>query len=115
MKSPKPRIKVTCITHRNNPILRGALGGTSPGKLNETSRSTSVSYSAMAWQLLDLIGAPGVTDVWVPETGVTANIRVQIHKMYRGHAKQVAAALWGVLEVRRSLSSTSSSEINESD
>lgn len=95
MKSPKPRIKVTCISHRNNPILRGALEGTSPGKLNETSRSTSVSYSAMAWQLLDLIGVPGVTDVWVPETGVTANIRVQIHKMYRGHAKQVAAALWG--------------------
>ncbi len=94
-KSPKPRIKVACITHRNNPILRGALEGTSPGKLNETSRSTAVSYSAIAWQLLDLVGVPGVTNVWVPEMGVTANIRVQIHKMYRGHAKQVAAALWG--------------------
>ena len=30
-KSPKPTIRVTAITHRNNPILRGTIEGSLPG------------------------------------------------------------------------------------
>jgi 4-hydroxy-3-polyprenylbenzoate decarboxylase len=47
----------------------------------------------MAWQYLEEAGVPNVTGVWRgkwPEL-----LRIQIRKSHRGHAQQVAAALWG--------------------
>jgi 4-hydroxy-3-polyprenylbenzoate decarboxylase len=47
----------------------------------------------MAWHYLEQAGVPNVTGVWRgkwPEL-----LRVQIRKSHRGHAQQVAAALWG--------------------
>jgi 4-hydroxy-3-polyprenylbenzoate decarboxylase len=47
----------------------------------------------MAWHYLEQAGVPNVTGVWRgkwPET-----MRVQIRKSHRGHAQQVATALWG--------------------
>ena len=36
-RSPKSAIRVTCITHRKDPILRGAIEGTMPGSYSENS------------------------------------------------------------------------------
>nr|WP_264073238.1 UbiD family decarboxylase domain-containing protein [Mycobacterium gordonae] len=51
--------------------------------------------SAIAWNLLETSGIGGITGVWMSPVSNGTNIVVQIHKTYRGHAQQVAAALWG--------------------
>lgn len=93
--SPKPVMEVTCITHRDDPILRGALEGARPGFPSEDSLLCAYSWSAIAWNMLERNGVDGVMDVWMPPVATGANIVVQIRKRYRGHAQQVANALWG--------------------
>lgn len=91
--TPKHALRVECITHRNDPIFHGCLTGASPGRTNEGTTWTPAAFSAMAWQYLEQAGVPNVTGVWRgkwPEL-----LRVQIRKSHRGHAQQVAAALWG--------------------
>lgn len=95
MASPKPRIKVECITFRNDPILRGALEGTSPGRWAESAHFASAGFCAVAWNFLESVGVPNILDVWSPPVTDSTNIRVKIRKIYRGHAKQIANALWG--------------------
>jgi 4-hydroxy-3-polyprenylbenzoate decarboxylase len=92
-KAPKHVIKVECVTFRDDPIFNGVLTGASPGRLNEGIFWTPASLSAVAWQGLEDVGVPNVCGVWRkywPEV-----LRIQIKKIYRGHAKQVANALWG--------------------
>jgi 4-hydroxy-3-polyprenylbenzoate decarboxylase len=93
--SPKPVLRVTCVTHRNDPILRGALEGARPGFPSEDSLLCCYSWSAIAWNMLEDAGVAGVNDVWMPAVSTGTNIVVQIRKMYRGHAQQAACALWG--------------------
>lgn len=86
----RPVIKVQCITHRNDPILRGTLEGMDHENPNEDSSMLVISLSAIAREILESQGVPGVLEVSaVPIT------LVRIRKMFRGHAKQVASALWG--------------------
>jgi 4-hydroxy-3-polyprenylbenzoate decarboxylase len=90
---PKHTIRVECITYRNDPIFTGCLTGSSPGKTNEGTTWTPATFSAVAWNYLEQGGVPNVLGVWRgkwPE-----NMRVQIRKTHRGHAQQVAMALWG--------------------
>ena len=92
-KVPKHALRVECITHRNDPIFHGCLTGASPGRTNEGTTWTPATFSAMAWLYLEQAGVPNVVGVWRgkwPEL-----MRVQIRKSHRGHAQQVAAALWG--------------------
>jgi 4-hydroxy-3-polyprenylbenzoate decarboxylase len=92
-KTPKHAIRVECVTHRDDPIFHGCLTGASPGRTNEGTTWTPATFSAMAWLYLEQAGVPNVTGVWRgkwPEL-----LRVQIKKSHRGHAQQVAAALWG--------------------
>ena len=93
--SPKPVLKVTAITHRDKPILRGALEGARPGFPSEDSLLCAYSWSAIAWTMLEDAGVAGVTDVWMPPVNTGVNIVIQIRKQYRGHAQQAATALWG--------------------
>lgn len=92
--SPKPVVKVSCITHRDDPIMRGALEGARPGFPSEDLPTFCHSWSAIAWNLMEDLGVSGVTDVWIPPVTSGTHIIVQIHKNYRGHAQQVASALW---------------------
>ncbi len=94
-RSPKSAIRVTCITHRKNPILRGTIEGTMPGSYSENSVTSSVMRAATAWNVLDRAGVPGITDVWCPPVQAGVNVVVQVKQSYRGVAKQVANALWG--------------------
>jgi 4-hydroxy-3-polyprenylbenzoate decarboxylase len=94
-RSPKPAIRVTCITHRTDPILRGTIEGSMPGSFSENGMCSSIMRAATAWNVLDRAGVPGVTDVWCPPVQAGVNTLVQIKQSYRGQAKQVANALWG--------------------
>lgn len=86
----RPVINVSCITHRNDPIFRGTLEGMDHSNPNEDSSILVIGLSAIAKNILESQGVPGILEVSaVPITFV------KIKKMFRGHAKQVAAALWG--------------------
>lgn len=89
-KRKRPVIKVDCITHKNDPIYRGTLEGMKPGYRNEDSFMYAVSLSALTKNILEDQGIPGIMDVYASTTTY-----VKIKKFYRGHAKQIAAALWG--------------------
>jgi 4-hydroxy-3-polyprenylbenzoate decarboxylase len=94
-QSLKHRVKVTCITHRNNPIFRGTLEGTMPKMLSENAIMSSVQRAALAWNVLERAGVPGVTDVHCPPANNGTTLIIQLHQTYRGQAKQAAAAIWG--------------------
>jgi len=94
-RSPKSGIRVTCITHRKDPILRGTIEGTMPGSYSENSVTSSIMRAGTAWNVLDRAGVPGITDVWCPPVHAGVNCVVQVKQSYRGVAKQVANALWG--------------------
>ncbi|HEY3640035.1 MAG TPA: UbiD family decarboxylase [Xanthobacteraceae bacterium] len=94
-RSPKPTIRVTAITHRNDPILRGTIEGCLPGSYSENAVGSSIMRAATAWNVLDRSGVPGITDVWCPPVQAGINILVRMQQSYRGQAKQAANALWG--------------------
>jgi len=94
-QGPKHVTKVTCITHRDNPIFRGTLEGTLPKMLNENSVMSSVQRAGVAWNVLERAGVPGVTDVHCSPANNGTTVFIQLHQTYRGQAKQAAAALWG--------------------
>jgi len=86
----RPVINVQCITHRDDPIFRGTLEGMDHKNPNEDSSMLVISLAAVTKEILESQGIPGIIEVSaVPIT------LVRIKKMYRGHAKQIAAALWG--------------------
>ena len=94
-RSPKPTIRVTCITHRNDPILRGTIEGSMPGSFSENAMCSSIMRSGTAWNVLDRAGVPGVTDVWCPPVQAGINLLIRMKQSYRGQAKQAANAIWG--------------------
>src|SRR5437867_3067104 len=91
----RPTMQITCITHRTDPIFQGCLEGTLPGSYSENSVMSSTQRAAIAWNILNGAGIPGIRDVWVPPITNGVNIHVQITKHYQGQPKQIAAALWG--------------------
>ena len=90
----RPTIKVTAITHRNQPIFRGTLEGSLPGASGENSHISAVFRAAIARTTLETAGVPGILDVYVHPVTNGTNIVVQIQKSSQGHPKWVAAALW---------------------
>ena len=94
-KSAKPTARITCITHRDNPILRGTVEGSLPGSFSENAICSSIMRSATAWNVLDRAGVPGVMDVFGPPVHAGINLNVSIKQIYRNQAKQVANAIWG--------------------
>lgn len=94
-RSPKPTVRVTCITHRDDPILHGAIEGSLPGSYSENAVCSSIIRSATAWNVLDRAGVPGITDVFCPPVHAGINLLVRMQQSYRGQAKQAANAIWG--------------------
>jgi 4-hydroxy-3-polyprenylbenzoate decarboxylase len=95
LPTPRPAMKITCITHRRDPIFNGSLEGTLPGSYSENSVMSSVQRAAIAWNILTGAGIPGILDVYAPPITNGVNIRIKIKKHYQGQPKQIAAALWG--------------------
>ena len=94
-RAPRHSIRVTAITHRNNPIFRGTVEGTLPKMLNENSIMSSVQRAALAWNILERSGVPGITDVHCPAANNGTTLIIQMRQRYRGQAKQAAMAVWG--------------------
>ena len=94
-RTPKHTARVTCITHRDDPIFRGTVEGALPYSYAENAIMSSIQRSATAWNALERAGVPGVTDVFGMPIHAGVNMAVQIRQTYRGQAKQVASALWG--------------------
>ncbi|MCH8858875.1 MAG: UbiD family decarboxylase [Proteobacteria bacterium] len=94
-RSPKPAARITCITHRNDPILRGTIEGSMPGSYSENAVCSSIMRAATAWNVLDRAGVPGITGVWCPPVQAGINVFVRMKQSYRNQAKQAANALWG--------------------
>ena len=94
-QGPKHVTKVTCVTHRKDPIYRGTLEGTLPKMLNENSVTSSIQRAGVAWNVLERAGVPGITDVHCAPANNGTTLMIQMHQTYRGQAKQAAAAIWG--------------------
>ena len=94
-RSPKPTIRVTAITHRDDPIFRGCIEGALPGSYSENAVCSSIMRAATAWNVLDRAGVPGITDVWCPPVHAGINLLIRMKQSYRGQAKQAANAVWG--------------------
>lgn len=88
-------IKVECITHRHDPIFRGTITGSLPGSYCENSTISSIQRSAIAWNILESSGIPGVLDVYIHPVTTGTTACVKIRKSYQGQAQHIAAALWG--------------------
>jgi len=91
----KHTTRITAITYRNGCIHRGTLEGTMPKLYNENSIVSSVQRAAVAWNVLERAGVPGVTDVHCPAANNGTTLMIQLNQTYRGQAKQAAAAIWG--------------------
>ena len=94
-RAPKPTIRVTAITHRSEPILRGTIEGALPGSYSENAMTSSIMRAGAAWNVLDRAGVPGITDVWCPPVHAGINLLIRMQQSYRGQAKQAANAIWG--------------------
>ena len=86
----RPVVEIKCITHRNDPIYRGALVGTAGHTPNELGVLMSNMMAAVLWNYLDNAEIPGMLDL-----AAGFMIAVKIHKTYQGQPRQIAAALWG--------------------
>ena len=89
-RSLRPVFKVNCMTFRNDPIFQGTITGL---PTTEDHVVTSVSHSALMWDLLDE-RMVGVTGVNADPSTAYANIIVQIDNSYYGQVHQVAANIW---------------------
>ncbi len=96
VRQPRPVIHVECITHRDAPIFPGYGEGNSPGRYTEYRYWGAPCLSAIIWKSLEDVGVSSITGVWASRVACPTNIRISIDKIYRGQAKQVAAALWGL-------------------
>jgi 4-hydroxy-3-polyprenylbenzoate decarboxylase len=94
MPSPKPVIKVTAITYRDQPVFRAGMEGCRPGFPSEDMGILNTSLAAVLMNSMEDVGILGVTDLWFPPTSSGTHVIVQIDKQHRGHAQQVASALW---------------------
>jgi 4-hydroxy-3-polyprenylbenzoate decarboxylase len=95
LPTPRPTIEVTCITHRNDPILRGTQEGNMPNSYSENAVISSAQRAGIAWNVLTAMGIPGILDVYADPITCGINIYIKIRKQYQAQPKQIAAALWG--------------------
>ncbi|KIM09079.1 MAG: 3-octaprenyl-4-hydroxybenzoate carboxy-lyase [Sulfurovum sp. PC08-66] len=92
LKEHYPVLEVTAITHKKNPVYLATVVGKPP-----------IEDKYMGWAteriFLPLLKttAPDLIDYHMPENGVFHNlILAKIQPMYKGHAKQIMHAFWGV-------------------
>ncbi len=88
---PTQAIDITCIRHRNEPILTAALMADHPSC--EQNLFFGIARSAKIWDDLQTIGIPGIRGVYsVPSAaGGFGMVVVSIEQRYPGHAAQAAA------------------------
>jgi len=110
-RSPKPVIHVDCITHRNDPILRGTIEGCMPGSYSENAMISSIFRSSTAWNVLDRAGVPGITDVWGRPCKAGMNLNIRMKQSYRGQGEAKPPMRCGEVRPRMCATSTSRSSM----
>ncbi len=89
-------LQVTAVTHRNRPLLPAIVEGGQRGEVG-------VLAKARERMILPALRAraPDVVDVHLPPLGASHGFAlVAIRKRFAGHARQIAAALWGTDELK---------------
>ena len=83
----RPVLEVTAITHRKDPIYRGALGGK---PVTEWGRCGQIMTAAAGMRVYEDIGPAGVLAVnCVPEASANNLVVIQMKPYYIGHARDV--------------------------
>lgn len=90
-----PVYKITCITHRNNPVYQGFISEMPP---SESSKLRHISTEALVLRQLEILGIPGIVDINMPETTQSHITIISIAKMSLGHPAKVANALFSILQ-----------------
>jgi len=87
-----PVFRLTCITHRKNPIYPATIVGMPPMEDCYMAKVTERIFLPVLKFLL-----PEIVDINLPLEGVFHNcVLVSIKKSYPGHAQKVMNALWGI-------------------
>ncbi len=87
---PRNYIKVSCITHRNNPIFWGTTVGRA---VTDTHMTMALTYGATLWQQLGDMKIPGIKSVYCPPEGSGRFLAIiSMKQMYPGHVDQVLTA-----------------------
>ena len=88
-----PVFRVTCITHRKDPIVLGVISQFPPSESSMIKRA--LLEAGLKKHLRDTLNIPGIADVHALEAGGgTATLWIAMEKMYAGHVDQ---AVFGTL------------------
>jgi len=88
--TPRPFIKVNCVTYRTNPIFWTTTVGRA---VTDTHMTMALTYGATLWQELVAMRIPGIKAVYCPPEGAGRFIAIiSVKQMYPGHAAQVGTA-----------------------
>ncbi|MBE0494821.1 MAG: menaquinone biosynthesis decarboxylase [Campylobacterales bacterium] len=92
LKEPYPVMKVSCITHKKNPVYLATVVGKPPLEDKYMGWATGRVFLPLLKTT-----APELIDYEMPENGVFHNlILAKMETRYPGHAKQFMHAFWGV-------------------
>jgi len=93
IKSPRPFIKVKCITYRNNPIHTGLLEGKPP---QDNCIMLTIQNSALIGKVLEDDLKLGIKEVFDHPWSAGHGIIVSMKPLYPGHVNRVAHAIWSM-------------------
>ena len=89
-----PVFRVTCITHRRNPIVMGVISQFPPSESSMIKRA--LLEAGLKKHLSEVLNLPGIRDVHALEAGGgTATLWISMRKMYTGHVEQAAFGTLG--------------------
>ena len=87
-----PVFKVTCLTHRKNPIYQTIIVGKPPQEDCYMGHAVERIFLPLIRKQL-----PEIIDMHMPFEGIFHNLLlVTIRKRYPGHARKVMSAIWGL-------------------
>ena len=88
--TPRPFIKVNCVTYRKDPIFWISTVGRA---VTDTHMTMALTYGATLWQGLEAMRIPGIKSVYCPPEGAGRFLAIiSVKQMYPGHAAQVGTA-----------------------
>ena len=88
--TPRPFIKVNCVTYRNDPIFWISTVGRAT---TDTHMTMALTYGATLWQGLEAMRIPGIKSVYCPPEGAGRFLAIiSVKQMYPGHSAQVGTA-----------------------
>jgi UbiD family decarboxylase len=94
---PRPPIRLTAVTYRNDAIFQGCSPGIPP---NEETTYREIGATVGAFNNLKRTGVPGIKDVYCPIMGC-AEFQIVIsmeRQFYLGNAREVIAAAFAVIK-----------------